>query len=189
MLSPTGHAPTSSWLNNGVAIAANSANPERALEALDLIMQDEAYVYLTYYGIEGKHYAVTADGKLTLPEGVTPETNTYPADAAGFWFVNKDYFKPDASWTDSYIELNNSIKDFLAPVTYLGFSFNSEKVKSEIANLKNVSSQYYLPITIGAVKDVGKAFETLNDKLKSAGIDKVRAEVEAQTSAFLAAKK
>ncbi|WP_150266085.1 extracellular solute-binding protein [Paenibacillus tepidiphilus] len=189
VLSPTGHAPTSSWLNNGVAIAANSPNPERALEALDLIMQDEAYVYLTYYGIEGKHYAVTADGKLTLPEGVTPETNTYPADAAGFWFVNKDYFKPDISWTDSYIELNNSIKDLLAPVTYLGFSFNSEKVKSEIANLKNVSSQYYLPITIGAVKDVGKAFDTLNDKLQSAGIDKVRAEVEAQTSAFLAGKK
>ncbi|WNS44041.1 extracellular solute-binding protein [Paenibacillus sp. MMS20-IR301] len=188
VLSPTGHAPTSSWLNNGVAIAANTPNAERALQALDLIMQDESYVYLTYYGIEGKNYAVTADGKLTLPEGVTAETNTYPADAAGFWFVNKDYFKPSVSWTDSYIELNSRIKDFLAPVPYLGFSFNSEKVKSEIANLKNVSSQYFLPITIGAVKDVDKAFATLNDKLKAAGIDKVKAEVEAQTSAFLSAK-
>ncbi|MEK5445274.1 extracellular solute-binding protein [Paenibacillus sp. FSL R7-0331] len=185
VLSPSGHAPTSSWLNNGVAIAANSANPERALQALDLIMQDEAYVYLAYYGIDGKNYAVTADGKLTLPEGITPETNTYPADAAGFWFVNKDYFKPSVSWTDSYIELNNKIKDLLAPPTYLGFSFNSEKVKSEIANLKNVSSQYYLPITIGSVKDVDAAFATLNDKLKAAGIEKVKVEVEAQTKAFL----
>ncbi|MHA7963942.1 extracellular solute-binding protein [Paenibacillus sp. CAU 1782] len=188
VLSPTGKAPSSSWLNNGVAIATNSDNPERALQALDLIMQDEAYVYLTYYGIEGKNYAITADDKITLPEGVTAETNTYPPDAAGFWFVNKDFFKPNAAWTDSYIELNGKIKDYLSPPTYLGFSFNSENVKSEIANLKNVSSQYFLPIAIGAVKDVDAAFVTLNDKLKAAGIDKVKTEVEAQAKAFLDSK-
>lgn len=188
VLSPTGHAASNSWLNNGVAIATNSKNPERALQALDLIMQDEAYVYLAYYGIEGKNYAITSDDKLTLPEGVTSETNTYPADAAGFWFVNKDFFKPSATWTDSYIELNSHIKDYLMPPTYLGFSFNSEKVKSEIANLKNVSSQYFLPIVIGAVKDVDKSLATLNDKMKAAGVDKVKTEVEAQAAAFLASK-
>ncbi|WP_337103380.1 extracellular solute-binding protein [Paenibacillus sp. YIM B09110] len=188
VLSPTGHAPSSSWLNNGIAIAANSENPERALQALDLIMQDESYVYLAYYGIEGKHYAITGDDKLTLPEGVTPDTNTYPADAAGFWFVNKDFFKPSASWTDSYIDLNGKIKDYLAPATYLGFAVNTESIKSEVANLKNVAAQYFLPITIGAVKDVDSAIATLNDKMKAAGIDKVKTEVETQASAFLANK-
>ncbi|WP_233566623.1 ABC transporter substrate-binding protein [Cohnella endophytica] len=187
-LSPTGHAPSNSWLNNGIAIAANSKNPERALQALDLIMEDEAYVNLVYFGIEGKNYAVTADGKLTLPEGTTAENNTYPPDAAGFWFVNKDFFKPWDTWSDSYVELNKKVKDYLLPPTYLGFSFNSESVKSEIANLKNVSTQYASPLFIGVVKDVDAGYATLASKLKAAGIDKVKAEVETQAAAFLAAK-
>ncbi|MFD1179125.1 ABC transporter substrate-binding protein [Paenibacillus puldeungensis] len=189
MLSPTGHASQTSWLNNGAAIAANSKNPERTLEALDLIMEDPSYAYLAYYGIEGKNYVVTSDGKLDLPEGVTAESNTYPPDAAGIWFVNKDLFKPMANWTDSYIELNNKVEDWLKPFTYLGFSFNSENVKEEIANMANVSTQYAQPIFIGAVDNVDKAFATLNRKLKAAGIDKVKAEVEKQATDFLTKNK
>ncbi|ACS99589.1 DUF3502 domain-containing protein [Paenibacillus sp. JDR-2] len=188
VLSPTGHAPSNSWLNNGVAIAANSKHPERAMEALDLIMENQDYVFNAYYGIEGKNYVLTADDKLALPDGVTAADNTYPPDAAGFWFVDKDYFKPSASWTDSYIELNNKIKDFLQPIPYLGFTFNTDNVKTEIANLKNVSTQYFMPLAIGAVKDVDKQFDSLNSKMKAAGVDKVKTELETQASAFLAAK-
>lgn len=188
VLSPTGHAASNSWLNNGVAIAANSKNPERAMEALDLIMEDPTYVYNAYFGIEGKNYALTADDKLTLPEGVTADNNTYPPDAAGFWFVDKDYFKPSATWSESYTALNDKIKDYLLPPTYLGFSFNSESVKSQIANLKNVSSQYFLPITIGAVKDVDQSLNALVSKMNAAGVDKVKTELETQAAAFLASK-
>ncbi|ASA26242.1 sugar ABC transporter substrate-binding protein [Paenibacillus donghaensis] len=184
-LSPTGKSPSNSWLNNGVAIAANSANPERTLQALDLLMEDESYVNLAYYGIEGKNYITTADGKLGLPEGVNAENNSYPPDASGFWFVDKDFGKPSVTWPESYIELQSKVKNYLAPPTYLGFTFNTEKVKSEMANLKTVSSQYYQPIVIGGVKDVNKAFETLESKMKAAGIDKVKAEVEAQAAEFL----
>ncbi|CAJ0570998.1 unnamed protein product, partial [Mesorhabditis spiculigera] len=61
VLSPSGHATTSSWLNNGVAIAANSKNVERTLQALDLIMEDESYAYTVYYGIEGPYKFVQWD--------------------------------------------------------------------------------------------------------------------------------
>ncbi|RUS45865.1 DUF3502 domain-containing protein [Cohnella sp. AR92] len=186
---PQGHSPANGWLNNGLAIAANSKNPERALQAIDLIMRDESYVNLVYYGIEGKNYVFTADGKLSLPEGVTSDSNTYPPDAAGFWFVDKDYFKPNAAWTDNYVDLYNNMKSFLAPDTYVAFSFNSEKVRSEVANLKNVASQYFLPLTIGAVKDVDKSFDTLVSKMKAAGVEKVKTEVDAQASAYLASRK
>lgn len=188
MLSPTGHAAQTSWINNGIGIAANSKNPERTMEALDLLMEDPSYVYLDYFGIEGKNYVITSDDKIDLPEGVTAETNTYPPDAAGFWFVNKDLFKPMATWTDSYIELQNKLKDYLVPVTYLGFTFNSENIKTEVANIKNVSTQYAQPIFIGAINDVDSAFDTLDKKLKAAGIDKAKAEVEKQAAEFLAAK-
>ncbi|NOU79029.1 extracellular solute-binding protein [Paenibacillus sp. LMG 31459] len=184
-LSPTGKSISNSWLNNGVAIAANSANPERALQALDLLMEEESYVNLAYYGIEGTNYVATADGKLGLPEGVTTENNSYPPDASGFWFVDKDFGKPSVDWPESYVELQSKVKDYLVAPTYLGFTFNTEKVKSEMANLKTLSSQYFQPIVIGGVKDVDKAFDTLVSKMNSAGIDKVKAEVEVQAAEFL----
>ncbi|MFC5467225.1 ABC transporter substrate-binding protein [Cohnella suwonensis] len=186
MLYPSGKTSQSSWLNNGVAIAASSKNPERTLEALDLIMEEPSYAYLAYFGIEGKNYALSPDGKIGLPEGVTSEANTYPPDASGFWFVNKDLFKPLATWTDSYVSLQQRIAGYLEPTMYLGFLFNSESVKSEIAQLKNVSTQYAQPIYIGAVEDVDAAFDTLAARLKQAGIDKVKEEVEKQGAEFMA---
>ncbi|MBB3108139.1 putative aldouronate transport system substrate-binding protein [Paenibacillus phyllosphaerae] len=183
-----GKSGMSSWTANGISIPASSKNADRTMQALDLIMEDESYVNLVYFGIEGKNYSVTADGKLGLPEGVTSEDNTYPPDAAGFWFVDKDYFKPMAEWTDEYIQHHDQIPSYLTDYQYNGFTFNSEKVKTEVATLKNVSSQYASPIYVGIVKDVDSAFATLADKLKAAGIDKVKAEVEAQASAFLANK-
>jgi ABC-type sugar transport system, periplasmic component len=178
----------SSWTGNGIAIPAGSKNVDRTMQALDLIMEDESYVNLVYFGIDGKNYTVTADGKLGLPEGVTSDSNTYPPDAAGFWFVDKDYFKPLNEWTDEYVQHHDQVASYLTDYQYNGFTFNSEKVKSEVANLKNVSAQYASPIYVGIIKDVDSAFTTLADKLKAAGIDKVKAEVETQASAFLANK-
>ncbi|MEK5445270.1 ABC transporter substrate-binding protein [Paenibacillus sp. FSL R7-0331] len=185
MLYPSGTTSQSSWLNNGVSISANSRHPERALLALDLIMQEPSYAYLAYYGIEGRNYIMLSDGRIGLPEGVSAESNTYPPDASGFWFVNKEFLPPMAEWTDSYTEMRGRIDSYLKPVTYLGFLFNSGNVKTEIANLKSISIEYAQPIYIGAVEDVDAAFTRLSGLLKAAGIDKVKAEVEQQAAAFL----
>lgn len=185
-LSPQGYAQQNTWLNNGLAVAANSDNPERALQAMDLIMQDPEYVYLTTFGIEGKNYIVTENDAIALPEGVTSENNTFPADSSGFWFVNKDILKPMATWPQSYVDHRNSLGDKLKPVLYAGFTFNSESVKVQIANIANVSTQYGSPIFVGAVKDVYEAYTQLTEKLQAAGIDKVKAEVEKQAQQYLA---
>lgn len=73
MLYPSGTTSQSSWLNNGVAISANSRHPERALQALDLIMEEPSYAFLAYYGIEGRNYKIQSDGRIGLPEGVSAE--------------------------------------------------------------------------------------------------------------------
>ncbi|ULO09805.1 DUF3502 domain-containing protein [Paenibacillus sp. 19GGS1-52] len=188
-LTADGKAPQSTWTNNGISIAANSKNPERVMQAIDLIMEDPSYVYLTYFGVEGTNYAITADDKIGLPEGITSETNTYPPDAAGFWFVNKDLFKPMSNWPQSYIDHQEKVKDYLTDFTYNGFTFNSDKVKTQISNLANASTQYANPIYIGVIKDVDKAFDELAKNLNSAGLDKVKAEVQAQADVYLASKK
>ncbi|WP_241674843.1 ABC transporter substrate-binding protein [Paenibacillus luteus] len=188
LLFPSGKVTQTSWLNNGVAIAANSKNPERTMEALDLIMEDPDYVNLAYYGMEGMHYKLTAEGAIARLESSLSGENSYPVDASGFWFVNKDRLKLMSTWTDSYIKLQDQINDYLEPTTYLGFSFNPREVKAEVAAIKAASTLYAQPIYIGAVDDIDASFELLKGKLKAAGIDKVKREVEKQAAEFLASQ-
>lgn len=184
ILSSTGHSPADSHAGNGVAIAANSKNWEKTLQMLDLIMEEPQYGMLVYFGIRGKNYDLTPDGRLTLPRGLVPDQNTYPQDAAGFWFTNKDLFPPQATWTAQYVELKKKLKDLLVVNTFADFSFAPDKVKNEIAAITNVTSQYMDPISIGAVANVDRAINTLAAKLKAANQAKVVAEVKTQLEAY-----
>ncbi|MCL6588913.1 MAG: ABC transporter substrate-binding protein [Firmicutes bacterium] len=187
-LSAKGHYPADPYINNGVAIAARSKNWQRAMMALDLIMEDPEYNNLVYFGIIGKNYIIK-NGKVDLPKGVTAEKNTYPPDAAGFWFTNKDQFKPMATWTDDYIKLRSNLKTMLAPNIYAAFAPNTDSIKTEMANLNQILVQYLNPIGLGMVDDIEKAFATLDEKLKAAGIEKVKAELTKQTKAYLSSLK
>lgn len=182
-LSPKGTYPQDPYINNGVAIAANSKNPDRAMMALDLIMEEPTYNKLVYFGIEGINY-VEKDGKIDLPEGVTADNNTYSPDAAGFWFTNKSQFPPMANWTEQYAALRESLKDILVPYVYNAFSADTSKIKTELANMNTVGTQYQLPIQGGIVKDVEQAYAELEAKAKAAGMDRVIAEAEQQTQQF-----
>jgi putative aldouronate transport system substrate-binding protein len=185
-LNVKGHYTADPYINNGIALAAGTKNPERVLMALDLIMEDKDYDYLVYFGVEGKNYVIK-DGKIALPEGVTADKNTYPPDAAGFWFTNKDLFLPLATWDDNYIALRNAIKEkgYLVNHPLAAFSANTESIKTEVANLNQVMIQYFQPINVGMVKDIDAAFKTLDEKLKAAGVDKVRAEFQKQIDAYI----
>jgi putative aldouronate transport system substrate-binding protein len=176
------------YLNNGVAISASSENPERTMMALDLIMEEKEYNYLVYFGIEDVNYKITEDGKIGLPSGVTDDTNTYPVDAAGFWFTNKDQHLPLASWTEDYIELKKKIPDMIYTNPYIEFSPNLTKIQSNVADITLVTQQYMQPLCFGMVNDVDKSMEILKEKLVSAGIDKVKSEVQQQIKDYLIKK-
>ncbi|MGA2975991.1 MAG: ABC transporter substrate-binding protein [Spirochaetia bacterium] len=184
LLDSTGHYPADSFINNGLALAATTKNAERTLQALDLMMEDPAYVYLVYFGIEGKNYVITSDGKIGLPPGVTNDQNTYPIDQAGFWWVDKDLFKPLASWPPAYIALNAKIPGMLFTTPYSAFGFIPDAVKTEIANVTQVWQQYEWPLQVGMVNDVSQAIATVKDKLAAANSQKVQDEIQRQMDAF-----
>lgn len=181
-----GHYLADPFINNGVAIAASSENPERTMMVLDLLMTDEYYNYLAYFGVEGENYVIK-DGKIDLPDGVTPESNTYPPDAAGFWFVNKNLHKPLASWNNAYVdlrdELNNS--DILVSHPLSAFSPNVENISTEVANLGQTFVQYLQPMYVGMVEDVDSGFELLDEKLRAAGVETVLDELQTQVDAYM----
>jgi len=135
------------YLNNGVALAANTKNPERALQALDLMIEEQSYNFLVYFGVEGVNY-VLKDGKIDLPPGVTADKNTYPSDAAGFWFTNKDQFPPMANWTPAYVQHRNNIKErgYLVATPFVSFSAQIDEIKTEVANCNQTMVQYLQPL-------------------------------------------
>lgn len=176
------------YINNGWAISASSKNWERTLMAMDLICQEESYEHLVYYGVEGVNYVIQ-DGKIGLPEGVTADNNTYPPDAAGFWFTNKNLHLPLSTWSDSYIKLYDRIPSLLGEDKLAAFNPNTDNIKTEAANCNQILIQYNNPISLGAVKDVDAAYKQLDDKLKAAGIETIRTELQQQIDDYLASKK
>ncbi len=186
LLDAEGHYPADPFINNGAALAATTKNPERTLMALDLIMEEKAFNYQVYFGVEGKNYVIK-DGKVDLPEGVAADQNTYPPDAAGFWFTNKDQFLPLATWSDQYIQLREDVKGYLVLHPMTTFAAQTEDIKTEIANLNQTIVQYSQPISVGMVKDIDEAFATLDKNLKAAGVEKVRDVLQQQIDAHIAA--
>jgi putative aldouronate transport system substrate-binding protein len=173
-------------INNGVALCAGTAHPERTLMALDRMMENKEYNYLVYFGIEGTNYVVN-DGKIDLPAGLSPDKNTYPPDASGFWFTDKDQFLPYATWTDDYVQLRQDIKDkgYLVPTIFQTMPIDTAAIKTELANCNNVISQYSNVIAVGNVKNTDEAFRTLDDRLKAAGVMRVKEELQRQVDAYL----
>lgn len=185
-LDAEGKFPAAEWTSGGISIPMGAKNPERTLMAMDRIISEQSYNYLVYFGIEGKNYTINSEGKLELPPGVTADTNTYAPDAAGFWFTDLRQFPPYASWSDDYIQLLKDAQDHIlyqGPLTGLNLNFDS--LKAEVAALATVKTQYFVPLSMGSVKDVNEAFNTFMEKAKVAGFQKVKDEAQKQIDAYL----
>lgn len=170
-------------------ICATSKNPERAMMFLELLNTDEAVYHLITHGIEGKHYLIKDAAKkvIGLPEKVTADTNGYNPNTPWMFgkLFNSYYSDPAiAGVWDQMRDINNKA----TPSQALGFVFNPEPVKAEVAQVQAAVKQYGKPIADGLV-DPATAIPTYLSKLKEAGIEKVRAELQTQLTAWKAAKK
>lgn len=171
------------------SIAAQSKNPEKAMQFLNLMYTDKDIVNLLDWGIEGKHYTKVAGTTniIDYPAGVTSANTGYGLNM-GFEFGNQlisDIWKGDPSdlWTKMNKFNNTAIKS-----KALGFSFDVSKVKTEYAAVSNVINQYKPALDSGAVDPTTKLPEFLS-KLKDAGIDKIIAEKQRQLNAWAKANK
>jgi len=183
----TGKSAANAYSNNGVAIAQSSKNPERAMMALDYMMEDPTYATLLYYGIEGTNYVKTADGKLDLPEGVTPDSNTYTVEAAGFWFITKTIMLPSATWPQSYIDfVQKDVPGYLIDDPLAAFTPDTDSIKTQVANVSSAITQYGSQLQVGSASDVDAAWATLKDKVQAAGQSDMMTELSKQLDAFYA---
>ncbi|WP_417898733.1 ABC transporter substrate-binding protein [Bacillus haimaensis] len=156
------------------AISATSKNPERAMMFLNLLNSDPYLRNLVDKGIEGVHYEENEDGTIKdLPARV--EKYNMPSFAIGNQLILKLYEDDPADKWDAFKEFNES--SIKSPV--LGFYFDSNPVRTEIAAISNVTSEFAPALLKGAV-DPEQYIPSFNKKLKEAGMDKVMAEMQKQ---------
>ncbi|MEU6718086.1 ABC transporter substrate-binding protein [Nonomuraea sp. NPDC046802] len=173
---------TSGVLGSITAVNRDTQSPERAVALLERLNTDQDFYNLICFGVEGKHYAVTDKSlrRVGFPSGVTAESDRYNPNT-DWQFGNQfnAYYRDEAAakaklW-DEQKKLNESAK----PSAALGFTADTDPVKTEVANVSAVVTEYQLRNFSGLV-DPSTGVPEFVDRLKKAGIDKIIAEFQKQ---------
>lgn len=162
------------------AITTDCKNPERALMLLELINTNSELYNLLSFGFQGKHYEKISDNTIK-----TIENSGYTAYNWVFGNVTNGYLlegQPDGNHEET-ININKEA----IPSKALGFSFNADEVKTQIAQIQTVLDEYLPGLDTGSV-DYNKVLPEFRAKLKSAGADKVIEVVQKQLDEWKANK-
>jgi putative aldouronate transport system substrate-binding protein len=162
------------------AISATSKNPERALMFLELFNTDPVLNNLINFGIEGVHYEKVSDNVIKAG----PDNAKYNQSLGwmfGNQFINYLWESEDPEKWAKFEAFNEAA----IPTKTLGFVFDSEPVKTQIAQCSNVWDQYLPGLETGTVNPEEVLPEFIQ-ALKDAGGDDIIAEKQKQLDAWLA---
>ena len=166
------------------SIPYTSAEPEAAMQFLDLMYSDSDISTLLNYGIEGTHYVTNDDGTINYPEGVDATSCTYHPEMTWIWpntYIAKQWETATKDLGTKMREFNKSAKKSKA----MGWVFDSTAVANEVTACTNVIKEYAYGLEVGAV-DVDEVLPKFQQALKDAGIDKIIEEKQNQIDAWLA---
>jgi putative aldouronate transport system substrate-binding protein len=167
---------------NLLSIFSTSKNSQGAMAFINWFRSNQENYDLFSYGVKDVNYKL--DGAAVSVDGIA-ENSTYNQVYWAWDDIRLKHFSKNVD--PSYIE-NLKVWDndsIVAPT--LGFRFNADPVKSEIAQIDAVGQEYVGAAYSGFI-DYDKFYPEFQSKLKSAGIDKVIAEVQKQLKDFLANK-
>ncbi len=160
-----------------LAISKTSEDPERAMMFLNLLYSDKTLINMLDFGIENKHFVKKSDTVIDYPEGVDAQTVGYRNEPWMFGNQMNTYLFPseDPNKWSAFQAFNDQAEKSIA----LGFAWDSEPVKNEIAALTNVSKQFEDAIISGSV-DPEVYIPKYREAMKAAGLEKVIAEKQKQ---------
>lgn len=165
------------------SISQSSENPERAAMLIELMNSDVELYNLIVFGLEGEQYNMVGDNRIEL---------IADSGYSGFaWMMGTQfnaYLLPGQ--TDDVWDLTKQLNAEAMPAPTIGFAFNRENVKTEIANVKTASEELNFIAKNGlgdldAYKE--KRDETL-ERVADAGMEKFLTELQAQVDAWAATK-
>lgn len=173
---------------NFVCVPVTSKKVDKVMEFLNWIFEDRANHDLFEFGIEDVHWEAVGDTKYKLPEGI---------DAS----LNYNFPGYELTWNPNYIRyLDGTPEEIIAIREYglredsyvksplAGFVFNTEPLKTEIAQISSKGKEMEAPLLNGIYENPRAEWENAYKTLKDIGLEKVRTELEKQLKAFFEAK-
>ena len=159
-------------------VSNTSKNKEKAVEFLGLLNSDPELLNGLVWGIEGEASEKDGNDKIKLLDGYQPNMHMSAWNTGN----NKILYTQDTITDEMIAKRDQSIADAeVSPI--LGFSFNTDNVKTEMSNISNVMNQYLDGLNTGTV-DPDETLPKLMDALDKAGYDKVLTEMQKQYDAF-----
>jgi len=164
-------------------ISRTSSNPERAMMFLEQINTNKKLYDLITNGIEGKHYTIVDEAN-----GVIKKMDDSGYGPNADWVYGNQF---NAYYTDAnnlgIWEKTQQMNATAAVSPLLGFAFNPEPIKSELAQVGSVWSEYMVGFMTGTY-DLDKVYPAFLEKLNKAGAAKVIAEKQSQIDAWKASR-
>ncbi|MDR0382350.1 MAG: ABC transporter substrate-binding protein [Oscillospiraceae bacterium] len=167
------------------SITSSCANPDKAMEFLNLMYSDPAVANLLLNGVEGAHY-VFADKEQALidfPPGLDSTTSGYFQHSG--WKYGNMFIT--YVWAGNRPSVWGEIRDYnktSLKSKALGFVFDPSPVSNEYANCARVWLRYNDGLNAG-VLDPDVYLPKLREEMKAAGIDRIIAEKERQLNEWL----
>lgn len=173
---PYGDAYVSASAGQGaiMSLSRTCKQGENALKFIELLATDVELYNMFIYGIEGKHYTKDENNIVTVAQdsGYTMASQwMFGNQFNAYYQVGQEV----GAW-EKTDELNRQAK--VSPLS--GFVLNVEPIKTEIAQYDAVKKEY-AHIEYGT-EEVEGLYQEYLDKLKKAGLDKIREEVQNQVT-------
>ena len=166
-----------------ISVGANSKHPEEAVKFIYMINSNKELYNLICWGIEGVNYTKNADGTATEIPGTG-----YDQVAQNAWRYGNQFnsWVMEGNEPDVW-EQTAKMNDEALKSPALGFVPNTESINTEIANVANVNAEYLAKKGYGT-SPRSEYWDEYCQKLKAAGINKIRDEIQKQYDEFLASK-
>ncbi len=169
-------------------IAANSKNPEKAMQFLNFAYTSPEFTNLLNWGQEGIDY-VRVEGSETLiryPEGLDDSNATYHLNMG--WeipnqFIGYIWEGNDEDLWEQYVEFDAAATKSPA----FGFTYDSTTLANELTALSNVYNQYSAALETGSA-DPEEILPQMKEAMYAAGLQKVMDEKQRQLDEWLANK-
>ena len=168
-------------------IPISAQHKEAAMKFLNECYTNADVANLLAWGIEGTHYKIGDDGLATYADGVDASNSGWNHSMG--WMMPNQFLThvwegndPDL-WTEMK-EFNTNAKVSKAS----GFSFDSTNVANELTAVQNVYNEYQTSVEYGFV-DPETGIAEMNDKMMTAGLQKIIDEKKAQLEAWQEANK
>ena len=166
-------------------VPVTAKQPESAVKFLNLLYTNQEVKNLVSFGIEGKHWEFKEDGRIGFPEGVDESNSGYYMGSErlfGNVFLNYVWDNMDGD----VMEKEKELMDHAAYSTLLGFSFNSDPVSTEEAQLSAVKDEYFNTLLGGGGDE--RTYQAFIDKLYASGLELYIGEVQKQLDEWMAAQ-